>query len=330
MSQKDRGQAFSFSFAVSAVAEAGGVMMDAMHFDVDAICHAYDAIKPVARRLGVAPPHPALAGFCYAPLVGLGAKVVFPKDSEPFVEPMIQSPEEIDGLREPESYLSAELTQKRLALARDLKRRRPDASTSIGHLVEGPVTAAALIYGRQEFFTLPYDDPVRAHRLLEFSVRSMANYARAITEHAGGKMSPRPVGIPDDFAGIFPPSKFAEFVAPYWDKMYQALQATTRSLHSELLRVEHMPYLKQVGIANYDPSADQFLTPPQLRDHCPAAFSLRILSWDVHDRSADELEERYRYLAGFHPSSISFSLARLADESKIDRLLRVAREMSRP
>ena len=327
MAARSTGQAFSFGFADSALAQAGGVTLDALHFDVDANFKACDAIKPVAERLGVDPPKPKLAGFCYAPLAGLGANVIFPKDSEPFVLPMISSPEQIDRLREPESYLASELTQKRLALARELKRRRPEAGAGIGHLVEGPVTAAALIFGRQPFFTLPYDDPARAHRLLEFATRSMVNYARTISEYSGAALRPGPRGIPDDFAGIFPPRLFEEFVVPYWNRMYDGLQATDRYLHSELLRVEHLPFLKKVKIEHFDPSADQFVTPELLRDHCPVKFSLSIHSWDIHDRTMQELEAMYRHLASFHPTSISFSMSSPDEEPKIQRLLQVARKL---
>ncbi|MBI3946512.1 MAG: hypothetical protein HY321_11380 [Armatimonadetes bacterium] len=118
---EERGQRFAFGIAESAIAEAGQVPLDALHFDVDAICRAYDSIKPVAERLGVPPPAPHVAGFCCAPLAGLGARILFPKGSEPFVLPILQSPEEIDALEEPEDYLASELTRQRLAPARELR-----------------------------------------------------------------------------------------------------------------------------------------------------------------------------------------------------------------
>ena len=321
------GQPFSFGIADTAIAEAGGVPLDALHYDVDAICRSYDRIRPVAERLGVAPPVPRLAGFCYAPLAGLGATIVFPPGSEPIVKPMIHSAAEIDDLREPTDYMAGDLTQSRLATVRELVRRRPDASIGIGHGTEGPVTAAVLIMG-QEFLTLPYDDPGRAHRLLGFATRAMVHYVNALGQHMGTPPTPGPRGFPDDFAGMFPPAVFKEFVVPYWEQLYQGLQATQRSLHSELLRVEHLPLLADLRVADFDPSADQYLTPEMLRDHCPCRFSLRILSWHVHDLSASELETLYRRLAGFSPSCISLTLSRLADQPKLARLLAVARELA--
>jgi len=330
MTDEPQGQPFSFGLSDWVVAEAGDVPLRALHFDAGAICHAFDKIEPVARRLGIEPPKPRLAGFCYTPLAALGADIFFPEDSEPRVEPLIHSPEEIDSLREPEDYLAADLIQTRLRVLEELSRRRPDAATTrIGHPVEGPPTTATLILGEQ-FFTLPYDDPERAHRLLDFSVRSAVNYARAINERLGNPMHPGPGGFPDDFAGIFSPPLFREFVMPYWERLYQGLLATDRRLHSELLRVEHLPFLKELGIRNFDPSADQYLTPEQLRDHCPARFSLRIQSWDIRDLSVPELQDKYRYLAGFNPTGISFYMKSLDEEPKFQALLEVAREMRQP
>ncbi len=332
-----RKQPFSFGLTDSFLAEVGGVPLDALHRDVEAICRAHERAVPVAERLGVAPPKPHLAGFGYTSLVALGAKVRFPPDSEPNVSPILRSAEEIDGLREPPDYLEAEGIRERLRVLDELKKRRPDAANTIGHTLEGPATTAALILG-QAFFTLPYEDPARAHRLLDFSVRSALNYAQAITRRLGGTIHPGPKGFPDDFAGMFSPRMFAEFVAPYWERLYEGLRAPflaapgpgpaiQRSLHSELLRVEHMPFLKELRIEYFDPSADQYLTPELLRERCPARFMCGIHNWHVHDLSAAELQAMYRRLAACEPYLISFNLNRLEDEPKIRALLETAREM---
>jgi len=121
---------------------------------------------------------------------------------------------------------------------------------------------------------------------------------------------------------------FPQFVLPYWDALYAGLQATSRSLHSELLRKEHLRFLPDVGISSFDPSADQYLSPETLRDHCPVPFTLRILSWHVRHNSPSRLQTMYRYLASFSPISISFHLCQLEEEPKIAALLEVARKLA--
>jgi len=323
-----KGQRYSFGLAESLLAEVAGVPQAALHTDVDAMIRAAEAIVPVAERLGVDPPRPHLAGLAYIHVSTVGCEVTISPDAmEPAVRPCIHRPEDIDALAEPEDYLSAGIVPWRLELARKLKARRPDADDHIGHDYEGPVTTAALMMG-QDFFTLPHDDPARAHRLLGFCVDSALNYARALRRLQGRPFQPGPGGFCDDFAGIFGPEMFAEFVVPYWEKMYQGIQATRRGVHSELLRAEHLPFLAQLRIDEYDPSVDQYLTPETLKRSCPVPYTLRMWPAEVMSCSAEELVEMYRYRASFRPTVISFGMAGLSEEAKIAALLEVARELA--
>jgi len=321
------GQKYSFGFSDGLLAEVAGVSLTQLHWDVQAIVKAHQAIIPVAERLGVQPPKPHLAGFAYCHLASLGAEIVFPDNSEPKPLPLLKTAEEIDHLQEPADYLVAPLVQKRLELLARLKEKYPETVNSIGHLYEGPVTTAMLLLG-EKFLYLIYDDPARAHKLLDFCVTSALHYACTIIQFLGGKPQPGPVGIPDDFAGLIPPGLFNEFVLPYWEKMYQGLMATKRHLHSELLHSDHLGLLSLVKIDHFDPSADQYLTPELLKAYCPCPFNLSILSWQVRDLSEEQLEDLYRVLSFFHPETISFSLCRLSDEPKIRRLLKVARQLA--
>ncbi|MDO9542732.1 MAG: uroporphyrinogen decarboxylase family protein [Kiritimatiellia bacterium] len=242
-------QPYSFSFAESLMAKNAGISLKSTHFDVDAILKAYDGIKPLAEELGVDAPRPRLAGFGYPHLVALGAPIEFPEDGEPNVFPLIHTPEEIDNLKEPENYLAAPLIQKRLKIAAELGKRRKDASSQfIGHGLEGPITTAVLLMGH-DFLTLPYDDPKRAHRLLNFCTESALHYVKALHRHFNGNapVEPGPRSIPDDFAGMLPPEMFGEFVVPYWNRLYDGRKATERNLHSELLHESHLPFLRDLN-----------------------------------------------------------------------------------
>ncbi|HOV22148.1 MAG TPA: uroporphyrinogen decarboxylase family protein [bacterium] len=308
------------------LAEVAGIPQIKLHFDVEAICNAYEKIKPIAKRLDVEAPVPRIAGFCYPHIASLGAKIVFPEDGEPKPFPIIKSPEEIDNLTEPKDYLNAPIIQERLRVCYEIKKRYPKSPNFIGHLFEGPITTAVLIMG-SGFLTLPYDDPEKAHKLLNFSVKSALNYANTLCNYFGEPIQPGSKGLPDDFAGMFPPKIFKEFVAPYWEKIYQGNKATERYLHSELLRLEHLPFLKELNIEKFDPSADQYLNPELLSKYCPCKFTSRILPWEIRDLSEDELVELYKERAKFKPSCISFYLGCLKDEPKIKCLLKIAREL---
>ncbi|MDD5482094.1 MAG: uroporphyrinogen decarboxylase family protein [Kiritimatiellae bacterium] len=323
-------QPYAFSFSESFMAENAGVPLKSTHFDVEAILKVYDAIKPLAEELGVAVPRPRLAGFGYPHVAALGAPIEFPEDGEPNVFPLIRAPEEIDKLKEPANYLAAPLIQQRLDTCAKLMQRRSDAVPHfIGHSLEGPVTTAVLLMG-QDFLTLPYDDPDRAHRLLKFCTESALNYVAALHRHFHGNTpaEPGPRGIPDDFAGMLPPAIFGEFVVPYWNRVYEGLNATERNLHSELLREKHLPFLRELNISHYDPSADQYLTPELLKKKYPCPFMSRIQSWEMRDLTAEELENLYRKIASCGPYLITFHLGSADWLPKVKRLLKLAREMA--
>jgi len=297
------GQLYSFAIAETALAEAAGVSMYDLHTNVDAMCRVCDCIAPLAERLGVDPPAPHLAGFTYAHVSALGCDA------------------------EPEDYLGGELIRSRLALAAELKRRRPDAAGRIGHDFEGPITTAALMMG-QSFFLLPYDDPARAHTLLDFVARSAVNCAKAIRTRYGEPPTGGFQALPDDFAGMFGPDRFAEFVVPYWNRIYEGLGAGTRWLHSELLREGHLKHLPDIRLDTYDPGVNQYQTPEILQRCCPCEFTLRIWPSAVRDQTAEQIVETYRRYASFHPTSITFGLQCLDEEPKAAALLAVARELA--
>ncbi|NQU10399.1 hypothetical protein HQ590_06400 [bacterium] len=312
----------------SLAAEMIGVPLSELHTNVDAIVRAADALAEVAARLGVPAPPPRLAGLSYVHVSTLGVPVIIePAAAEPYTRPIIKSPADIDRLREPDDYLAAGLVPQRLALAEQLHARRPDAAMHIGHSFEGPVTTAVLLMG-QDFFMLPYDDPQRAHALLTFVTGSAIRYCRAISAHQQQPLGNTSIGFPDDFAGMFRPELFAEFVVPYWQRIYEELGATERSLHSELLREEHLPYLAELRIDSYDPSVDQYLPAAVLKRSCPVPYGLRIWPSTVRDESVAQLVDRYRRYAADAPQYVMFHHSRLAEEEKIKALLSVARELA--
>jgi hypothetical protein len=324
------GQRFEFGFFDCLICEQAGILPYEMHTDVNAIIKAADAIVPLAGRLGVPPPPPHLYQMAYCHVSTLGCQVVNgPELKEPSAKPCLKSPADIDNLREPDDYLACGVVPQRLEVVRRLKARRPDASAHIGHDLEGPVTTAGLMLGGETFFMLPYDDPGRAHRLLDFCLRSILNYTRTLRRHQGRAFGGQTEMVPDDFGGMFPPPLFGQFVSPYWDKLYCGAGATRRILHSELLREGHLPLLAQIKIDEFDPSVDQFLPAEVVARACPVPYCLRIWPSRVRRQTADELVAFYRHLAGFKPTYIMFHLEHLADLPKIEALLKVARELEK-
>jgi len=74
---------------------------------------------------------------------------------------------------------------------------------------------------------------------------------RGLPEDQGG------TGLCDDFAGLISPEMWPEFVLPYYRRLYAAFGDGPRSMHSELLRPGHLPFLLELGVTSFDPGQDQ-------------------------------------------------------------------------
>lgn len=319
---------YSFGLFDCLLAQNAGLSNYSLHTDVDAVIRAADAALPLCRRLGIDPVSPHLYGMSYLHVSTLGVPVINgPQYMEPGTLPSIHHADEIDTLREPEDYLACGLFPQRIALMKALAEVRPDASCRLGHPFEGPVTTAVLMMG-ESFFMLALDDPGRAHRLLKFVTVSAINCCKAMRRFDGQDELGGRVGIPDDFAGMFAPEQFKEFVVPYWAMLYEELGATRRDLHSELLRPDHLPMLKDLKIDSFDPSVDPFLPPETLAQRCPVPYGDRIWPSTVRSSSTEKLLALYRRLASFNPQYVMFHLEHVDDEAKIAALLKLARELA--
>jgi hypothetical protein len=179
-----------------------------------------------------------------------------------------------------------------------------------------------------DFLTWPHEHPAAAHALLRFGTESSVRYAKRYLAFLGESWPRKGVCIYDDFAGLFSPKVFDDFVLPYWDLYYELMECQDRGVHSELLRASHLDRLPRIGITRFDPGADQYLTPELLRDYCPIPFQLRILDWHIRDNTPVELQAMYRYFASFEPVVVQFGIERLSEEEKYLALLEVAHELA--
>jgi uroporphyrinogen-III decarboxylase len=122
---------------------------------------------------------------------------------------------------------------------------------------EGPVTTAVLLRGA-DFFCDCLLDPPRAHRLLAVCTDTYIAFVRAVREVTGAPQNGG-VGIADDHAGNLSPALWPEFVLPYYERIYEQLGATRRTMHTELVRHRHLPLLKQLGLDHINYGENQYL-----------------------------------------------------------------------
>ena len=328
-----RRQPYSAGMHYTVIAEAAGIHLRDLYWDTSRIVAAYrhvlETFSPELRSaLESQLRTPAVGSTGYGHLSALGVRIDFPVDGEPWPRPLIESPEDVPGMRDPPDFMSAGLMPQRRQIRDEIARLwGGDTRVGLGMSAEGPVTTAVLLAGEQ-FLTWPYEHPEAAHALLSFCTCSAVRFFKALWRTEEQPLTPKSWWIADDFAGLFPPRSFEEFVLPYWQRSYELIGCQDRLLHSELLRPAHLPMLAPLNLARFDPGADQYLTPEDLKEKCPVPYQLRILNWHMRDQSLSELQAMYRRLASFEPAVIQFGMEHVVDEAKFLGILAVARELN--
>ena len=207
---------------------------------------------------------PRVSTPSYVQAAALGSTLVFPEDHVPMmIENGAPATADIAKLKVPNDYLSTPVMARYVEMREEMSQLY-GAPLSIGAGLEGPVTTAKLVRG-QDFFVDIYTDPAAAHALLEIATESYIQFCKQVMDHQGRSYG-ESAGICDDFSGLLSPAMYAEFAQPYHQRIYEELGKKHRSLHSELLRRDHLSFLPELGIESFDPGQDQYLDLPALRE----------------------------------------------------------------
>jgi uroporphyrinogen-III decarboxylase len=166
------------------------------------------------------------------------------------------SAEDVFKLKMPESYLETPEVVRYRKIKTEMERLH-GAPVSMSAGLEGPVTTAKLIRG-QDFFLDLYEAPEAAEHLLNVSGDSFIRFKREIADY-NGEAAGDSTGIADDFAGLLSPDMYGKYAQPQYRKIYNALGKKHRTLHSELLRRDHLKFLPELSLDSFDPGQDQYL-----------------------------------------------------------------------
>lgn len=281
--QKESGGSFQWSVSggIEALSVLAGVRFDRMFTDLDAIVSAYRDGGRRARELfgpDISFGGPRWAGISYGHVNSLGARLVFPEDSEVAHIPIYENLEAgIRDLRRDVDFSKAGMFPFYLELWAKIKRVFPELQIPFsGFGAEGPVTTAWLLRGH-DFFMDIYDDPPRAREYLTLVTASVIKYKQLLARINGEpECSPVCIGLADDGAAMVPPALWPEFVLPFLEKYFAALTSGNRYAHIEDLHVGHLPYLDALRLSDYDPSVSRKLSPALIRAHCRAPFTWRF------------------------------------------------------
>jgi uroporphyrinogen-III decarboxylase len=232
-------------------------------------------------------------GYCPAPswsvpipayegAAALGGELIFPAAHQPMIRNqgrIVRTPDQVDALQVPDPWACPRF-QENLRRWHELRRRLPGSPVGLSAGQEGPVTTAVLLRGAA-FFEDCLTDPARAHRLLSVCMDTYIAFVRAVRKESGVSHAGS-VGIADDHAGNLSPAMWPEFVLPYYERIYDQLGATRRSMHTELVRCEHLALLASLRLDHVNFGENQYLT---VRD---VVRALRV-PFDWHIKTVAEM-----------------------------------------
>jgi uroporphyrinogen-III decarboxylase len=241
--------------------EYAGTMQGAYYTEIETYLYTervfperFEAATGYRPSSTLAVPVPAYEG-----VAALGGTLLFPLAHQPMIRNqghILETGDEVDALEVPDPFACARF-RRHVDTWHVLRRRFPGRQIGLGAGQEGPVTTAVLLRGTQ-FLVDCLDDPSRAHRLLSVCTDTYIAFVRAVREVTGAPQQGR-VGIADDHAGNLSPAMWPEFVLPYYERIYQELGATRRSLHTELVRPQHLPLLRELALDHVNFGENQYL-----------------------------------------------------------------------
>lgn len=264
---------------------------------------------------------------CYLGVASLGAHVIFPEDEQPMVRNqgrILPDTAEIERLRAPSPY-DCELMQRYIAIHHFMCSQVPGEQVGMGHGQAGPISTAVLLRG-DAFFEDLYANPRAAHALLSLVTDLEIAFRRATREVSGAH--PCGASVSDDFAGCISAPMWPEFVLPYWSRLLEAQGPGTRSLHSELLRREHLRFLPQLGFDVFDPGMDQYLTVKMIREEIDIPFTWNIFtSRDMLQGTPASIQAAYRQAVADGAPMMTVEVCRHTPRENIHAYLEVARAL---
>jgi hypothetical protein len=268
---------------------------------------------------------PALMGNSYGSLFGVGAELYFVDGGTPNVLPCVAELEEFQRWGEYRPFENP--TARRILHMWRTAQDRLGVKLGIPFGNEAPFTAAVLLRG-QEFYVDVMERPALAEAFLQRLTDNWLTCRWALAELSGDRPESVPVGLADDFSGLLGPEQYRRFVLPVYARIFEQTKATRRSLHSELLRPEHLPLLAEVGIDHFDPHVDQYLTAADLRDRLPASteWTWRVVTSHMNICGAEQVMAEYEEGVRAGAPAIKVVIMPEVPEENIHAILEVGRK----
>lgn len=312
--------------------EYTGTQQGAYYTDLEAYLYTEHAFPDLFERAtGLRPPFSlGVPMSAYEGVAALGGDLFFPAEHQPMIRNqghVLEAPEHVDALRVPDPW-QCERFQEHVETWHELRRRFPGRHVGLSAGQEGPVTTAVLLRGARFFLDCTLD-PARAHRLLSICTDVYVAFTRAVREVTGAPPG-GVVGIADDHAGNLSPAMWPAFVLPYYERIYAELGATRRTMHTELVRRDHLPLLQQLGLDHLNFGENQYLTVRDVVAALDVPFDWHIKTVpEMLQGTPEKIEARYRQAVADGAPEMTAELTVGTPAENVRAFIEVARQLDK-
>ncbi len=239
---------------------------------------------------------------------------------------VIKTREQMAALRVPEDYRNAGLVPRMIEFYEYMKAHAPeDVTVGFGLGTEGVFTTAVVLRGNDLFLDI-YDEPELAHQFLQ-TVTDNSIRGRELAFEITGTQPGDTVGYADDYGGMLPPDDYVEFVIPYLVQIAEHFGATRRTIHSELLRREHLKILQDYGWEYIDVGTDPYVTVKDCVEVLDIDFLVQMKTSDeILLATPEQIKQTYRQMVADGAQRMVGELCPGMAEEKVWALIEVAKE----
>jgi hypothetical protein len=272
---------------------------------------------------------PTAPGLSYGHLVSLGAPLKLPTvDGEPNVTPFASDIDEAIAILKDKrnvDFGDNDVFRYYVAMNEALRKAFPNENIPLtaGYGYEGVITSAVLMRG-QDFLCDIYEEPEKTHEFLRLLNESIIEFKKFTNLFSGLPERSQHMWLCDDFASLITPSLWPEFVVPYWKQYFDelAFEGARRTVHCENTHPSQLRYLKDVGLAHYQPSVATMLTIENIKENTDVPFDWLLYAFNIVKMTDEEIEEWVDNAVRAGIRKIRTQFGRYAwKEGKMDRIL---------
>jgi len=282
--QPRAGIPWSIAFSPEAYCHYCGVGVDRYHADPETMMQVQlEGARIVHERFGL-PLRRGVAPDCtsYCGVSVFGLQVSYQPDQPPSpIGHPIKSAEEAAELQIPEDLTRAGMIPRMLEYYEYMKAHAPeDVHVGFGTGGQGPFTAAVVLRGNGIFLDI-YEKPHLVHRFLEVLTETDIRL-REFNHRINGTAPGDGIGYADDYSGLLSPEHYREFALKYLLQIAEHFGATRKSIHTELVRREHLKILQDAGFTSIDVGADPYLTVRDCAEVLDVDFTMYFYTCPEH------------------------------------------------